>query len=413
MAPVSSIDRVNEDDLELVDPRTLEPHPDNPRRHADETIRQSMRDHGVIDVCVVQRSRRRILGGHGRWENAVAEGAARVPTLWVDCDDDEAEEIMLVLNAAADQATYDKAVLARVMSRIVDSGRSISRAGWDAGSLRRFVARANLKDGDAPKATEDDADVTPPAEPRSRPGDLWLLGGHRVLCGDATSEADVRSVLDGELADMVWTDPPYGVNYVGGSGLTLEGDESTEVAVASFPVLASACRPGAAWWVCSPSGPGLVDFAGELVRLGIYRQQLVWVKDRFVLGRSDFHARHESILYGVTPDEPVTPLLYGWTPGAAHEWIGDRAQDSVLEFPRPTRSAEHPTMKPVPLVGRGIELNTFEGDLVLDGFGGSGSTLIACEQLGRRAVLIEKDPRCVDVIVHRWEQVTNLQAVQA
>ena len=141
MAEPSIIDRVRDEDLELVDPGTLEPHPDNPRVHDDAGIRASIENHGVIDVCIVQRSRRRILGGHGRWENAVAAGAPRLPVLWVDCDDAEAEEILLVLNRTADKASYDNQALARVLSRIADSGRPVERAGWDSDSLRRFVER--------------------------------------------------------------------------------------------------------------------------------------------------------------------------------------------------------------------------------------------------------------------------------
>lgn len=401
---------MSDGDLELVDPSTLEPHPDNPRVHADARIRRSIEDHGVIDVCVVQRSRRRILGGHGRWENAQAAGATKVPVLWVDCDDAEAEEILLVLNRTADEARYDNPRLAAILSRIADSGREVARSGWDAEDLRRFVTRAQVKAGGGPTAEEDDGtDLTPPEQPTTKPGDRWLLGEHVLLCGDATVAADVERCLGGVLADLVWTDPPYGVDYVGKTdeALTIEGDESTEVAVAAFPVILAGSRPGAVWYVCSPSGPGLVDFAGRLVELGVYRQQLVWLKDHFVLGRSDFHARHESILFGAAPVEPAVPLLYGWTPGAAHEFLGDRTLDTVWEFPRPARSIDHPTMKPVPLVGRAIELSSYEGDVVLDPFAGSGPVLVACEQLGRRARLIEIDARYCDVILRRWTALTG------
>lgn len=406
-----AVDRVQAEDLELVDPALLEPHPENPREHADAVIRRSIEQHGVIDVVVVQRSRSRILGGHGRWENAIAAGATRVPVLWVDCDDDEAEEILLVLNRSSDLASYNNPALSRILARIADAGR-VERTGWNADDLRRFVARTRLKDGDVPKASEDDGDLTPPAVARTQLGDLWVLGDHRLLCGDATKRDDVARVLDGRLADLVWTDPPYGVSYVGktADALTIDGDQDCSVAVEAFGVLAVASRPGAVWWVCSPSGPGLVAFASELVRLGVYHQQLVWVKDRFVLGHSDFHLRHEAILEGESPADPWEPLLYGWAPGAPHEWLGDRTRDSIFEIPRPARSAEHPTMKPVELVGRCLELNSYPGDVVLDPFAGSGTTAIACEQLRRSGRLVEVDPIYCDVIVHRWEQLTGRTA---
>lgn len=410
-----AVDRVAESDLELVDPSTLHPHPENPRRHDDATIRRSIEDHGLIDVCVVQRSSRTILGGHGRWENGVAAGATRVPVLWVDCDDDEAEEILLVLNRSADNASYDNPVLSRILSRIKDSGREVARTGWGEDDLRRFVARTKLKEGAGAKATEDDADLKLPDKPRTKLGDVWQLGAHRLVCGDALDRDVVAVVLDGRLADLVWTDPPYGVSYVGKTDdeLTIEGDGDASAAVGSMAVLVEASRPGAVWYLCAPSGPWLIDFAGEMMRLGVYRQQLVWVKDRFVLGHSDFHMRHESLLFGWSPLERYEPLLYGWTPGAPHEFLGDRTHDSVLEFARPSRSVEHPTMKPVALVGYGVELSSFEGDLVLDVFAGSGSTLVACEQLGRVAALVELDPAYCDVIVSRFEQLTGLEAVLA
>lgn len=206
------------------------------------------------------------------------------------------------------------------------------------------------------------------------------------------------------MADAMWTDPPYGVSYVGKTkdALTIENDDRSSDSLEAFlrDVFALALihtKAGGAWYVAAPAGPLHLAFASALHELGVWRQTLTWEKDQFVLGRSDYHYRHE-------------PIFYGWKEGAAHTWNGGRTQDSVLEVPRPRRSAEHPTMKPVALVQRCVENSTDAGALVVDPFGGSGTTLMACEAAGRTASLIELDPKYCDVIVARWEKATDQKA---
>ena len=240
---------------------------------------------------------------------------------------------------------------------------------------------------------------------------------HRLLCGDARSAEDMARLMDASLADLVWTDPPYGVAIASRVGTSrgmssaqarAEGhrgiandDMSVPDHVAflrtAFEVALSACKPGAVWYVAAPHGPMGVAFSIVLHELDIWHSSLVWVKDSMVISRLDYHYRHE-VLY------------YGWKPGGAHHPVPDRCQTSVFELPRPKRSEAHPTMKPVELVRRHIENSSDCGQAVLDPFAGSGSTLIAAQQTGRRAFLMEIDPVFVDVAVQRWEQFTGGKA---
>ena len=213
-------------------------------------------------------------------------------------------------------------------------------------------------------------------------------------------------LMDGKMADMVWTDPPYGVSYVGKTKDALEIDnddlkpaELESFLSAAFTLANEYIQSGGAWYVAAPPGPLFTAFAHPLAALGIWRQTLVWVKSVFVMGRSDYHYRHEAI-------------FYGWKPGGTHYFVDDRTQDTVWEFDKPSRNAEHPTMKPIPLIVRAINNSSLKDQVVLDTFGGSGSTLIASEQTGRQCFMMELDPHYVDVIVQRWEQYTGQKAVK-
>jgi len=249
-----------------------------------------------------------------------------------------------------------------------------------------------------------------------------VLGRHTLVCGDSTDTGAWDALLAGRKAGMVWTDPPYGVSYgeknamlnrTQGKGsqsgssrieTPIANDSMTPDALREFLRAAlslawAGCRDGAAWYVAAPPGPLHFEFAVVLSELEVWRHTINWVKDGFVLGRSDYHYRHE-------------PLFYGWKAGAAHTWNGGRSQDSVLEVPRPRANKEHPTMKPVALIQRCIENSSNADDLIVDPFGGSGSTMLAAEACGRSAALIELSPAYCDVIVTRWETATGQQAVR-
>jgi len=258
-------------------------------------------------------------------------------------------------------------------------------------------------------ADPDDVPAPPPV-PRTRPGDVWLLGEHRLVCGDATDRATLDRAMGGARADLVWTDPPYGVDYVGKTreALTISGDTSgglQELLRASFAEIDRVCRDGAAIYVAH-AGQTAQVFLEAFADIGWrLRQTLVWVKDRPVLGHGDYHYQHEPILYGV-----IRPRGR-WGRGG-EGWYGGNGESSVLEVPRPAASREHPTMKPVELVRRLIANSSREGDVVLDPFAGSGSTLVAAALSGRRCIAVELDPVYCDVIVARIERTTGVRATR-
>lgn len=402
--------------LEPVD--DLNPYDGNPRRGDVEALIESLTAHGQYAPIVVNRRGRQILCGNHLFAAARQLGWSHVAVSWVDVDDETAARIVLVDNRTSDLAGYDREALAAIL----DSLPSLEGTGYDQAAVDELLASVAPR----PELTDPDDAPPVPTEPISRRGDVFVLGGeHRLMCGDATDVGDVDVLLEGEKVDAVWTDPPYGVSYVGGTKdrLTIANDnlgtdELFDLLSGAFNRVGDALRPGGVFYVCSPSGALETTFRLALESAGLrLRQQLVWVKDRFVLGRQDYHGRHETILHGwADGDDPLEPplyddahgtVLYGWADGGAHAWEGGRRQDTVWECPRPAASRLHPTMKPVDLVRRGVENSTRPGGTVLDLFGGSGSLLIAAYGARRRSRLMELDPRYVDVICRRWQDHTG------
>lgn len=298
--------------------------------------------------------------------------------------------------------------------RIVDN--KTNESPWDFDLLSAELPEIDLSDFDfdfdwgvsddwAESILEDEPPEIDEQEATTKPGDIWKLGRHRLMCGDSTSAECVRNLMDGNKADMLLTDPPYGVNYEGKTkdALKIENDaksddEFIDFLQAAFEAADSVMKPGAAFYIWHAILKTYAfESACQIVGWEV-RQVLIWVKNSMVLGRQDYQWRHE-------------PCLYGWKDGAAHLWASDRKQTTVLEFDRPTKNKEHPTMKPVALFDYQIKNNTKVGDVVLDLFGGSGTTVVACEQNGRTAYVLELDPRYCDVIVKRWENLTGEKAV--
>ena len=253
-------------------------------------------------------------------------------------------------------------------------------------------------------AVDDDFDESEVKESICKPGDLWILGEHRLLCGDSTKPDDISRLMDGELADLWLTDPPYNVAYEGKTKdqLTIENDskgdsEFRDFLIACYAAANANMKGGAAFYIWHADSEGY-NFRSACHEVGWkVRECLIWQKNTMVMGRQDYQWKHE-------------PCLYGWKEGASHNWYSDRKQTTLLAFDRPTRNAEHPTMKPIPLFAYQMCNSTKPGDLVLDSFGGSGTTLIAAEQMRRRARLMEFDPHYCDVIIARWEKFTGLKA---
>lgn len=378
---------------------TLTPLPGNPRRGDVAAVKRSYERFGQRKPIVARRSDSTVIAGNHQLAAAVELGWDEIAVVWTDDDDATAKAYALADNRTADLGDYDDDLLAALLADVQAEGDAdlLAATGYDGPDLEKLLRRVEfMAGGGDPDAVPDVPDTAV-----TRPGDVWLLGPHRVLCGDATRPDDHATLLAGQVADMVWTDPPYGVDYVGktSKALTIDNDRLDAAGLrafldAAFAATKTSTRLGAVWHVTAPPVPLHAAFLLALDALDVWRGTLIWVKDQFVLGHGDYHYRHE-------------PIFYGWTPGAAHHGTADRAQDSVWEIPRPRRSEEHPTMKPVELVARAISNHTDPGDLVLDPFAGSGTTVIAANDLSRVAALMELDPRYVDVICRRYQQHTG------
>lgn len=257
------------------------------------------------------------------------------------------------------------------------------------------------------EAQEDDFDEeADQVETRCQTGDIWQLGEHRLMCGDSTDKECVKRLMGEQLADLLLTDPPYNVNYEGGTDdkLTIKNDsfadksEFLDFLRRSFECAVVSMKPGASYYIFHADSEGR-NFREAAEVIGAVRECLIWVKNSFVMGRQDYQWRHE-------------PCLYGWKDGAAHKWYNDRSQSTILEFTRPQRNEEHPTMKPIPLFSYLMKNSTKPGDIVLDLFAGSGTSLICSEQLERKCYTMELDPHYCDVILARWEKLTGKEAVK-
>lgn len=416
---------------------------DSTLRRNDEAVPrmvEALREYGVR-IPLLVRGDGTVVDGALRLKAARVLGLEKLPVLRLDdLTPTQVRTFRLLVNRSATWAEWDEDGLRVELAELRDLGAELHLTGFTDVELDVFLR------GVDPAGGGDPDDIPPvPEEPVSRSGDLWQLGRHRLLCGDATQEADVAMLLDGERADMVWTDPPYNVDYRGKAG-TIRNDSMSDTSFDCFlDALFGQCWEvladgGAIYVAHSEAGSGLA-FRLAFVRTGFRLSScLIWRKQQMVLGRGDYHWQHE-------------PILYGWKPTARHHWYGDRKQTTLLEHftgdavfqvgenewqlatgdallritgrdllieelagtvvsvPKPQRSELHPTMKPVALVERQVVNSSPRGGLVYDPCGGSGTTLMACERLGRRCDIMELDPHFADVIVRRWEEYSGRQAV--
>jgi DNA modification methylase len=345
-----------------------------------------------------------ILAGHGRLLAARQLGLKEVPVVRLEhLTQAQKRAYVIADNQLAATAGWDEALLAEELGWLRDERFDLDLLGFDATELERLLA---LDGTEVDTAEPEDEVPEPPREPVTRPGDLWLLGEHRLLCGDATVLADVERALGGAPADMAWTDPPYNVDY----GDTVKdkrrgkdrrilnddlGDGFEAFLTAACANLVSVTE-GAIYVAMSSSELHTLQRAFAAAR-GRWSTFLIWAKHAFTLGRADYQRQYE-------------PILYGWREGSDHYWCGTRDQGDVWFFDKPVRNDLHPTMKPVALVECAIRNSSKSRDIVLDPFGGSGSTLIAAEKTGRQARLVEMDPGYVDVVVERWQRFTGRAA---
>lgn len=408
--------------LEMRRVADLIPYARNAREHSDEQVQQlraSLREFGFVAPLLID-TQGNIIAGHGRLLAAKAEGMEEVPCVLVEhLTDTQRRAYILADNRLAEQASWNEDLVSLELQELKDAGFDFSLTGFD---------ESDIILEDSTDVQEDDYDPEIPAEPKSQRGQIYQLGRHRLMCGDATAPADVAALMAGTEAQLLLTDPPYNVDYTGNTGehMKIENDAQAEDAYCDFLRQAfgnakAVMEPGASYYLWhADAAPGLaVRTACHSVGLQV-RQCLIWVKQSATLSRQDYHWQHEPCLHGQTEVEALDcgdtwddheACLYGWKDGRAHLWCSDRKQTTVLEFDRPTRSEEHPTMKPVRLFGYQVANSTLREAVVLDLFAGSGTTAIACEQLGRVAYLMESDPRFVDVIIDRWEKFTGQKAV--
>lgn len=370
----------------------LKPYKRNPRNNdgAVDAVAASIKEFG-FKVPIVIDTDGEIIAGHTRLKAAQKLGLAEVPCIIADdLTPDQIKAFQLADNKTAELAEWDFEFLQLELDEIK---LDMSDFGFDTTP-------------EPGEPYEDNYKPEPPADPKTKPGELFKLGNHYLLCGDATSAASYARLTGGGLLDLILTDPPYNVDYEGKTKdkLKIENDKKDDASFFeflsdAFENAAEALKPGGVWYIFHADSEGENFRRAAREKLGKVRQCLVWNKNTIVLGRQDYQWKHE-------------PCLYGWKDGAAHYFVDDRTQATVINEDKPARSAEHPTMKPVKLLARLIRNSTRPGEKVLDPFGGSGSTLIACEQLGRICYTMELDPRYCDVIIDRWETLTGQKAVK-
>lgn len=384
--------------IEKINVSDLKPYGNNAKIHTPEQVEQikkSILEFGFNDPIAVDENNM-IIEGHGRLLAVKALGYTEVDCIRLSGMTDEQKRAYIhIHNQLTLNTGFDLGILEAELKSI---------EGIDMGFFG-FDMDFEIDDDFDFEATEDDYDGELPEAPYVKQGDLYQLGNHRLLCGDSTMIDHVEKLMGGELADLLLTDPPYNVDYEGKTKdkLKIENDKMDNDSFRQFLVDAftnadMVMKPGAVFYIWHADSEGY-NFRGACADTNWkVRQCLIWAKNSMVMGRQDYQWKHE-------------PCLYGWKEGAGHLWASDRKQTTILNFDRPTKNDLHPTMKPIPLFDYQIKNNTKGGDIVLDLFGGSGTTIMACEQNGRRAFTMEFDPRYAQTIIERWEKFTGGKAV--
>ena len=388
-------------EMQLVDIHKLIPYVNNARTHNVQQInklRSSLREFGFINPVIIDRDFN-VIAGHGRIMAAKEEGINEVPCVFVDyLTEAQKKAYILADNRMAMDAGWDEELLKVEIEALQAEDFDLSLTGFDESELSGFFDTAD-------DAKDDDFDVDAELEkpPVTKSGDLWLLGNHRLLCGDSTKAETYEMLMNGKKANLVVTDPPYNVNYQGTAGKikndNLENDKFYQFLFDAFTCMEKAMADDASIYVFHADTEGL-NFRKAFADAGFYLSgTCIWKKQSLVLGRSPYQWQHE-------------PCLFGWKKNGKHQWYSDRKQTTIWEFDKPKKNGDHPTMKPVPLIAYPINNSSMSNCIVLDPFGGSGSTLIACEQTNRICHTIELDEKYCDVIIKRYiEQVGTSENV--
>ena len=386
-------------DMQLVPVSKLVPYVNNARTHSPEQVmklRSSLREFGFINPIIIDRDYG-IIAGHGRLLAAKEEGITEVPCVFVDyLTEAQKKAYILADNRMAMDAGWDEELLRVEIEALQGEAFDVSLTGFDEMELADL-----FKDGSDSGAEDDDYDLSAALEKAAfvERGDIWTVVRHRLMCGDATSAEDVAALMDDRKANLILTDPPYGVSFKSSSGLTIQNDsmkneEFYNFLLSAFENMADHLEKGGAAYVFHADTEGL-NFRRAFIDAGFHLAGCcIWVKDSLVLGRSDYQWQHE-------------PVLYGFMQNGKHPWYSDRKQTTIWNFAKPKRNANHPTSKPLDLLGYPIGNSTQENAIVIDTFGGSGSTLMACEQINRTCCTMELDEKYASVILRRYVDDTG------
>jgi len=383
--------------IEIIKIDELIPYEQNPRdnKAAVDAVANSIANFG-FKVPIIIDQNNVIVAGHTRLLASQKLELDEVPCIRADdLTDEQIRAFRIADNKTAELADWDLDKLTAELAQLEDI--DMTEFGFD---LSEFEIETEVEEDDF----DSDAALEAIIEPKSKPGNIYMLGNHRLMCGDSTKSDDLASLMNGEKADLLLTDPPYNIAYEGGTKdrMTIENDNMSgedffKFLLAAFQNASDNMRDGASFYVWYASKE-VVNFTTALEKASFgVRQELIWNKSVFTLGRQDYQWKHE-------------PCLYGWKDGAAHYFTDDRTLSTVIDFDKPSRSELHPTMKPVELFAYQIKNSSKRGGRVLDLFGGSGTTIIACEQSDRAAYVMEFDPKYCDVIIERWEKLTGKTA---
>ncbi len=421
-------------DIRKVSVERLQPAKYNPRKDLKpgdpefEKLKRSVEEFGYVEPIIWNERTGVVVGGHQRLKVLMHLGYTEVDCVVLDIDEQKEKALNIALNKIS--GDWDMPLLTALLQDLNDGGYDATLTGFDVAEMSElFDDQSEIKEDEPPAASPQDK------APYTQSGDIWLLGQHVLMCGDSTKEADVAKLMDGSVADLCITDPPYNVAYEGSNGKTIQNDNMPEAQFVEFLTAAFGCmkksmKAGAPFYIWHAETEGGAFRQSCSAALGKVRQMLIWNKNSFTMGHQDYQWKHEA-------------CIYGWTEGASHYFVDDRTQATVIEDKRidinklkkdemrdmlreifsdkisttilnedkPSRNDDHPTMKPLKLLARLVKNSSRIGEIVLDTFGGSGSTLITCEQLGRRCYTMELDPRYADVIVKRYINFTGADSV--
>jgi DNA modification methylase len=379
----------------------LTPHPANPNSGDVGLLSTLLDANGFGGAVLAQESTGLIIDGETRWRTALERGMTGLPVIWVDVDDDARDRLLASWNESTRRGRNDEAKLVALLTGLAQTPRGLEGAAFDGDDLDELMAGLNGEQGGGGAGGGDPDDVPePPAEPQSVPGDLYLLGPHRLLCGDSTVVTDVERLMNGDLADLVFTDPPYGVGYTGGAKPreALQGDQlGSTIYADALPMLRVAAADHAALYLWYADAHAAAAAAAAAAAGYVISAQVIWVKNnaQFVTS-AHYKGKHE-------------PCYYAHRKGKSAAWYGPNNEVTVWEANRANKNEWHPTQKPTELAERAMRNSSPEGGLVLDLFGGSGSTLIAAHATGRRACLMEIEPAYADVICRRFEKYAGIK----